>query len=79
MLHLAAACHRADAPACVRLLLREGAQIEAFTNAEAGMAAPHAESGCLGSSQRPGLLGLTLWLLAGLLGLLASPRTRTTR
>ena len=40
MLHAAAACRLPDAPACVRLLLREGAQIEACTSAAAGMVRP---------------------------------------
>ena len=40
VLHAAAACRLPDAPACVRLLLREGAQIEACTSAAAGMVRP---------------------------------------
>jgi len=47
VLHAAAASTRADAPACVRLLLREGAQIEACTSAAAGMVRP-LQLACLG-------------------------------
>ena len=47
VLHVAAACRRPDAPACVRLLLREGAQIEACTSAVAGMVRP-LQLACLG-------------------------------